>query len=85
MNRALRRGMNKKHGLHGSMNRRGQGGRGYSAQGTLFPLKTGPGGDWDNQTGLGQYAVANRYDDCYWTERPGEFSGGSGANGWWPS
>ena len=70
MNRALRRGMNKKHGLHGSMNRRRGGG--YSAEGTLFPLNKTPGGDWDNQTGLGQYAVTNPYSDCSWTSRPGE-------------
>ena len=70
MNRALRRGMNKKHGLHGSMNRRRGGG--YSAQGTLFPIDQKPGGDWANQTGLGQYAVTNPYSDCYWTNRPGE-------------
>ena len=69
MNRALRHRMNKKHGLHGSMNRRGGG---YGAEGTLFPLKTGPGGDWNNQTGLGQYAVTNPYSDCSWTSRPGE-------------
>jgi len=69
MNRALRHKMNKKHGLHGSMNRRGGG---YGAEGTLFPLKTGPGGDWSNQTGLGQYAVTNPYSDCSWTSRPGE-------------
>lgn len=67
MNRALRRGMNKKHGLHGSTNRRGGG---YSAEGAVIPIT--PTNDWANQTGLGQYAVANRYDDCYWTERPGE-------------
>jgi len=70
MNRALRRGMNKKHGLHGSMNRRRGGG--YSAQGTLFPIDQKPGGDWANQTGLGQYAVTNPYSDCSWTSRPGE-------------
>jgi len=70
MNRALRRGMNKKHGLHGSMNRRRGGG--YSAEGTLFPLNKTPGGDWANQTGLGQYAVTNPYSDCSWTSRPGE-------------
>ena len=70
MNRALRRGMNKKHGLHGSMNRRRGGG--YSAEGTLFPVNRTPGGDWDNQTGLGQYAVTNPYSDCSWTSRPGE-------------
>jgi len=70
MNRALRRGMNKKHGLHGSMNRRRGGG--YSAQGTLFPVDTKSGGDWQNQTGLGQYAVTNPYSDCSWTGRPGE-------------
>ena len=70
MNRALRRGMNKKHGLHGSMNRRRGGG--YSAEGTLFPIDQKPGGDWDNQTGLGQYAVTNPYSDCSWTSRPGE-------------
>jgi hypothetical protein len=70
MNRALRRGMNKKHGLHGSINRRRGGG--YSAQGTLFPIDQKPGGDWDNQTGLGQYAVTNPYSDCSWTSRPGE-------------
>jgi len=70
MNRALRRGMNKKHGLHGSMNRRRGGG--YSAQGTLFPVDQKPGGDWANQTGLGQYAVTNPYSDCSWTSRPGE-------------
>ena len=70
MNRALRRGMNKKHGLHGSMNRRRGGG--YSAEGTLFPIDQKPGGDWANQTGLGQYAVTNPYSDCSWTSRPGE-------------
>jgi hypothetical protein len=70
MNRALRRGMNKKHGLHGSINRRRGGG--YSAQGTLFPIDQKPGGDWANQTGLGQYAVTNPYSDCSWTSRPGE-------------
>jgi len=69
MNRALRRGMNKKHGLHGSANRRGGG---YAAEGTLFPLDKMPGGDWQNQTGLGQYAVTHPYNDCYWTNRPGE-------------
>jgi len=69
MNRALRRGMNKKHGLHGSKNRRGGG---YAAEGTLFPIDKQPGGDWANQTGLGQYAVTKPYSDCYWTERPGE-------------
>jgi len=69
MNRALRRGMNKKHGLHGSANRRGGG---YGAEGTLFPLDKAPGGDWANQTGLGQYAVTKPYNDCYWTNRPGE-------------
>jgi len=69
MNRALRRGMNKKHGLHGSKNRRGGG---YSAQGALLPINQTPGGDWSNKTGLGQYAVTNPYSDCYWTERPGE-------------
>jgi len=62
--------MNKKHGLHGSINRRRGGG--YSAQGTLFPIDQKPGGDWDNQTGLGQYAVTNPYSDCSWTSRPGE-------------
>jgi len=62
--------MNKKHGLHGSMNRRRGGG--YSAQGTLFPIDQKPGGDWANQTGLGQYAVTNPYSDCSWTSRPGE-------------
>jgi len=69
MNRALRRGMNKKHGLHGSKNRSGGG---YAAEGTLFPLDKAPGGDWANQTGLGQYAVTNPYSDCSWTSRPGE-------------
>ena len=69
MNRALRRGMNKKHGLHGSENRKGGG---YGAEGTLFPLDKAPGGDWANQTGLGQYAVTNPYSDCSWTSRPGE-------------
>ena len=69
MNRSLRRGMNKKHGLHGSKNRRGGG---YTAEGTLFPIDKQPGGDWHNQTGLGQYAVTNPYSDCYWTSRPGE-------------
>ena len=70
MNRELRRGMNKKHGLHGSVNRRRGGG--YGAEGTLFPLDKAPGGDWANQTGLGQYAVTKPYSDCYWTGRPGE-------------
>ena len=62
--------MNKKHGLHGSVNRRRGGG--YSAQGTLFPLDKAPGGDWATQTGLGQYAVTKPYSDCYYTPRPGE-------------
>jgi len=52
------------------MNRRRGGG--YSAQGTLFPIDQKPGGDWANQTGLGQYAVTNPYSDCSWTSRPGE-------------
>jgi hypothetical protein len=70
MNRALRRGMNKKHGLHGSVNH--SRGGGYGAEGTLFPLDKAPGGDWANQTGLGQYAVTKPYSDCSWTSRPGE-------------
>jgi hypothetical protein len=71
MNRALRRGMNKKNALRISRrSRRGaRRGGGFSLYGPVVPFN--PKNDWDFSVGRGEIARPG-YNDCYFNARPGE-------------
>ena len=66
MNRALRRGMNKKNALRRSRSRRGGG---FSLYGPVVPFDVK--NDWDFSVGRGEIARPG-YNDCYFNARPGE-------------
>jgi hypothetical protein len=68
MNRALRRGMNKKNALRRSRKGARIGG-GFSLYGPVVPFD--PKNDWDFSVGRGEIARPG-YNDCYFNARPGE-------------